>query len=73
MFGVLPDKRCLSCRVLTHDQHHWFVVKVCVFIARRVKVMEGVVLFYRQQPLVIKILQLLCHHIDIPQYLRVVS
>lgn len=67
----LPDESCLSCRVLTHHQHHRLVVKVCILVARGVKVMERIVLLYRQQPLIIKILQLLCHHVDIPECFRV--
>lgn len=70
-FWFLPDKSCLSCWVLSYHQHHWLVVKVCVLIARRMKVMERIVFLYRQQPLIIKVLQLLCHHIDIPQCFRV--
>lgn len=66
----LPDKSSLSCWVLTHHQHHRFVVKVCVLIAWWVKVMERIVFFYWQQPLVIKILQLLCHHVDVPHCFR---
>lgn len=68
---LLPDESCLSCWVLTHHQDHWFVVEVCILEARRMKVMERIVFLYWQQPLIIKILQLLCHHIDIPQCFRV--
>ena len=32
--------------------------------------MERIVFFYWQQPLVIKIFQLLCHHVDVPQCFR---
>lgn len=68
---ISPDKSCLSCWVLTHHQDHRFVVKVCVLIAWRMKVMERIVFFNRQQPLIIKIPQLLCHHIDTPECFRV--
>lgn len=34
--------------------------------------MEREVFLYWQQPLIIKILQLLCHHADIPQGFRIV-
>lgn len=33
--------------------------------------MEGVVLLYRQQPLVVEIPQLLRHHVDVPECFRV--
>lgn len=67
----LPDESCLSSWVLTNHQHHWFAVKVCILVTRRMKVMERVVFFNRQYPLVIKIPQLFCHHIDVPEHFRV--
>lgn len=69
--GRSPDESRFSCGVLTHHQNHGLVVEVGVLVARGVEVMEGVVLLYRQQPLVVEIPQLLCHHVDVPECFRV--
>lgn len=62
--NVLLDERRLSSGVLSHDQHHWLVVKVCILQAERVEVMETVKLLQGQQLLSIQGLEPFCHGAD---------
>lgn len=61
---ILLDECCLSSGVLSHDQHHRLVIKVCILQTGRVEVMETIVLLERQQLLSVQWLEPFCHSAD---------
>lgn len=39
---ILLDECSLSGGVLSHHQHHWLVIKVCILQTGRVEIMETI-------------------------------